>query len=262
MTAKSKKCTRPYRDTLQHSLGHLRLLFFFHSPKQPLSTAAIERGHYVLVGIIYEDTCVVEVVPFFSPLVPRSALQEPLFRHEGLLCWGDGETMGDYEGLNVMVLLGFTLCFAMKAQNCSQTLKKKQNWRNEERREACKEMWMYPQGVRHVYCLEVILWVGSTAISFFIIVRFSLPSYNVARPRITHKCLIDRFLWESLLPLHFCIWCFLFFLVFRSFCLSSLLHSFNFIFFLLPACIEQGVTAEKKKVLTYGIWEVWLFLEL
>lgn len=38
---------------------------------------------------------------------------------------GDGETMGDYEGLNVMVLLGFTLCFAMKAQNCSQTLQKK-----------------------------------------------------------------------------------------------------------------------------------------
>lgn len=100
--------------------------------------------------------------------------------------------MGDYEGLNVMVLLGFTLCFAMKAQNSSQTLKKKQNWRNEERREACKEM--YPQGVRHVYGLEVILWVGSTAISFLLLCAFSLPSYNVARPRITHKCLIDRFL--------------------------------------------------------------------
>lgn len=169
--------------------------------------------------------------------------------------------MGDYEGLNVMVLLGFTLCFAMKAQNSSQTLKKKQNWRNEERREACKEM--YPQGVRHVYGLEVILWVGSTAISFLLLCAFSLPSYNVARPRITHKCLIDRFLWESLLPLHFCIWCFLFFLVFRSFCLSSLLHSFNFFLFFITCLYRTGCDGrEKKKVLTYGIWEVWLFLEL
>lgn len=67
--------------------GALEIIFFvFHSPKKPLSTAAIERGHYVFVGIIYEDTCVVEVVPFFSSLVPRSALQEPLLRHEGLHC--------------------------------------------------------------------------------------------------------------------------------------------------------------------------------
>lgn len=153
--------------------------------------------------------------------------------------------MGDYEGLNVMVLLGFTLCFAMKAQNSSQTLKKKQNWRNEERREACKEM--YPQGVRHVYGLEVILWVGSTAISFLLLCAFSLPSYNVARPRITHKCLIDRFLWESLLPLHFCIWCFLFFLVFRSFCLSSLLHSFNFFLFFITCLYRTGCDGREKK---------------
>lgn len=256
MTAKSKNV--PVRTAIPSSTvwGTWDYFIFFHSPKQPLSTAAIERSHYVFVGIIYEDTCVVEVVPFFSSLVPRSALQEPLLRHEGLHCWGMGRgagiwgTMKDWMWWSCWDLLYVLL---WKHKTVLKHYKKKQNWRNEERREACKEM--YPQGVRHVYGLEVILWVGSTAISFFIIVRFSLPGYNVARPRITHKCLIDRFLWESLLPLHFCISCF--------FCSSSSFGAFVcrhfctaliFFYFLLPACIEQGVTAEKKK--SFDVWNL------
>lgn len=160
-----------------------------------------------------------------------------------------------------MVLLGFTLCFAMKAQNSSQTLQKSKTG---EMRSGEKLVRKCILRVSDMFtALRLFSGLGVQPFLFYHCALF--PPELQCSKATNHPQVPNRSIDFSENPSSRCTFVyrvFLFFLVFRSFCLSSLLHSFNFFLFLLPACIEQGVTAEKKKVLTYGIWEVWLFLEL